>query len=57
MGERLIYFSVDDAKRENRKLHCGRPMIETREEEGEITNDKKINDRGLQLACEKRGEK
>jgi hypothetical protein len=29
MGERLTYFSVDDAKRENIKLHGGRPIIET----------------------------
>jgi hypothetical protein len=29
MGERLIYFSVDDAKRENTKFHGGRPIIET----------------------------
>jgi hypothetical protein len=29
MGKRLTYFSVDDAKRENIKLHGGRPMIET----------------------------
>jgi hypothetical protein len=30
MGERLTYFSVDDAKiRENIRIHGGRPMIET----------------------------
>jgi hypothetical protein len=29
MGERQTYFSVDDAKRENIRLHGGRPMIET----------------------------
>jgi hypothetical protein len=29
MGERLTYFCVDDAKRENIRLHGGRPMIET----------------------------
>jgi hypothetical protein len=29
MGERLTYFSVDDAKRENLKFHSGRQIIET----------------------------
>jgi hypothetical protein len=29
MGERLTYFSVDDAKRENIKFHAGWPIIET----------------------------
>jgi hypothetical protein len=28
MGKRLTYFSVDDAKRENIKLHGGRLIIE-----------------------------
>jgi hypothetical protein len=27
MGDRLTYFGVDDAKREKRKLHIGRPII------------------------------
>jgi hypothetical protein len=29
MGERLTYFSVDDAKRENIEFHGGQPIIET----------------------------
>jgi hypothetical protein len=31
MGERLTYFSVDDAKRKNIKLHGRQPIIETGE--------------------------
>jgi hypothetical protein len=38
MGERLTYFRVDDAKRENIKFHGGRPIIETRGGEGGRNN-------------------